>query len=154
MGRVARRIDDDIVALRGERAERLVDDARVLQRAAALQRKIATLEYAFGCFHATSSRPERSGVEGPLLFFVEPMNRSLHFASLRSAAVGMTGLLLLTPGSARSRAARRCNPWRRTSNAAADGGVPRAGCGRRCWGTGDARRGRAGSTSGSARPDC
>jgi hypothetical protein len=43
--------------------------------------------------HTTpSSRAKRSEVEGPVHMASDDMTRSLHYASLRSAPVGMTGI--------------------------------------------------------------
>src|SRR5205823_4403226 len=57
----ARRVDDDVVARRRERAEGLVDDARLLERATALQRDVAALEGAFASTHSrTPPHPEEA----------------------------------------------------------------------------------------------
>ena len=56
MRRVARRIDDDVVALGRERAVGLVDDARGLERAAALQREVAAVEDALASLSSPRAR--------------------------------------------------------------------------------------------------
>src|SRR6188474_2496145 len=108
MRRVARRVDDDVVALGRERPEGLVDDARCLERAAALQREVATLEHAFSRSHAL---PDRARL-ARLMTMSARDARGPEEHDAPSA---------LTPGSARSRAGPGYSPWRRTSDAAADG---------------------------------